>query len=178
MSLAESVRSARIKAGYTQLDVSKKTNIAQSNISLIERGKSLSPRYNTLIEMADLFGCSLDELCGYKPKKPEPKEKTVLHTKHFEHMMISAERYAFGRRTYIVSTTVDYLICLIPSLSDWCLSILRNDMKSNAEMAERIGDTAIYGDSCDYNDWQRFTATLHKEIDRRLADGERHDFLC
>lgn len=178
MTLAESVKTARIKAGYTQNQVSKLTNVSQSQISLIERGVSLHPHVTTLIEMADLFGCSLDELCGYKQKKPRLAKKTVTHSETFEQMMISAERYAFGRRTYMVSTTVNYLIGLLPRLSDWCLCILRNDMKSNAEMAERTGDTRIYGDSCDYNDWQRFTAELHKEIDRRLADGERHDFLC
>lgn len=141
---------------------------------MLELGKNANPTLRTLAKLADCYGCGLDELVGYESGKDD---LTVPHTETFEQMMISAERYAFGRRTHIVSTTVDYLIPMFPRLSDWCLSVLRNDMKSNADMAQRTGNTAIYGDSCDYNNWMRFTAALNKEIDRRLADGKRHDIL-
>lgn len=174
MTLPESIRSARLRTGLSQKQVSKLTGIANEAISTIELGKNSNPTLRTLTKLADCYGCGLDELVGYESGKDD---LTVPHTETFEQMMISAERYAFGRRTYMVSTTVDYLIPMFPCLSDWCLSILRNDMKSNAEMSQRTGNTTIYGDSCDYNDWMRFAAALNKEIDRRLADGKRHDFL-
>lgn len=38
----------------------------------------------------------------------------------YEHMLISAVRYALGRRTYIVGLTVNYVIKELPRLSDSC----------------------------------------------------------
>ena len=79
------------------------------------------------------------------------KDNVVPLDKDFESMLISAVRYAFGRRTYIVDSTTSYVGFLLPKLSDWCLSILNRDYTDNA--------------------------ALQAEIDRRLNDGNRHDFL-
>lgn len=63
----------------------------------------------------------------------------------FEHMLISAVRYALGRRTYIVSLTCRYISEQIPNLSDYCKYIMIKDIKSR----EAFG----YGDTCDKDDW-------------------------
>ena len=84
-------------------------------------------------------------------------------TRHLESMLISAERYALGRRTYVVSMTVDYLICLLPKLSDWCVDILLRDLDEQRRMIERTGDYRLWGDDCDRRDWERLIAALEKE---------------
>lgn len=95
-------------------------------------------------------------------------------TKDLEHMLIDAERYAFGRRTYIVGTTVNYLISVLPNLSDWCIGVMQKDMKSNRDLATGYGqhdlEERFYGDSCDMRDWMRFEAALDSEMKRRLSD--------
>ena len=85
----------------------------------------------------------------------------------FESMLISAERYACGRRTYIVSTTVDYLLTLLPKLSDWCLGVLQQDLCGRRSMAEQIGNDRIWGDACDQCEWKRLMTALEAETERR-----------
>lgn len=50
----------------------------------------------------------------------------------YEQIIISAERYALGRMTYIVEITVNYILQEIEDdkLSDECMNIIRNDIKS------------------------------------------------
>ena len=50
----------------------------------------------------------------------------------YEHMIVSAVRYALGRMTYIVEITVNYVLQEIEydKLSDQCLNIIRQDIKS------------------------------------------------
>lgn len=49
----------------------------------------------------------------------------------YEHIVISAVRYALGRMTYIVEITVNYIMQQIKDdkLSDQCLGIIRKDIK-------------------------------------------------
>lgn len=84
-----------------------------------------------------------------------------------EHMLIGAERYACGRRTYIVSETVDYIIGLLPKLSDWCIGVMAQDMKEQFAMAERCWRPDMLGDDCDYRDWERFRNALKQETKQR-----------
>lgn len=92
-------------------------------------------------------------------------------TKKFESMLISAERYACGRRTYIVGTTVDYLINLLPKLSDWCVDILLRDMHDQQGMVNRTGHNELWGDDCDKKYWDRLIVALEGEIKRRTDNG-------
>ena len=90
-----------------------------------------------------------------------------------ELMLIGAERYALGRRTYIVSATVNYLTHLLPKVSDWCIAILTNDMKTEFDRAERVGNTGNFGDDCDYQDWVRFRDALTAEAERRKENSRK-----
>lgn len=49
----------------------------------------------------------------------------------YEHIVISATRYALGRMTYIVELTVNYIMQQIDEdkLSDNCLSVILEDIK-------------------------------------------------
>ena len=69
----------------------------------------------------------------------------------YEHIVISAVRYALGRCTYIVEITVNYILQEIEDnkLSDRCLDVIREDI-SNAK---------DYGMDCDKKDWIKL---LHK----------------
>lgn len=73
----------------------------------------------------------------------------------YEHMLISAVRYALGRRTYIVELTVNYVIKELPRLSDSCKKIMLDDITEH----ERFG----YGDACDERDWMRLLDALRSE---------------
>ena len=88
-------------------------------------------------------------------------KKDIPFDKSFEQMLISAERYAFGRRTYIVSDTVNYILSLLPFLSDWCVTILFNDIDREFETAKRCdNDYRHFGDACDLVEWKK----LYKEL--------------
>lgn len=73
----------------------------------------------------------------------------------YEHMLISAVRYALGRRTYIVELTVNYVIKELPRLSDNCKKIMLDDITEQ----EQFG----YGDACDKRDWMRLLDALKSE---------------
>lgn len=75
----------------------------------------------------------------------------------YEHMIVSAMRYAIGRRTYIVELTVNYIIAELPKLSDYCKGIMIKDIES----------ATSYGDDCDKQEWIK----LLKEL--KIAYGEQ-----
>lgn len=81
----------------------------------------------------------------------------------YEHILISAVRYALGRRTYIVELTVNYVIKELPRLSDSCKKIMLDDITEH----ERFG----YGDACDERDWMRLLDALRSEK-KNWSDSE------
>ena len=94
----------------------------------------------------------------------------VLVNRDLEEILISAERYACGRATYIVGFTCDYIETLFPYLSDHCLHVLENDLKTEFDMHERIGQTI--GMQCDHSRWKIFYQKLVQEIDERKIANE------
>ena len=71
----------------------------------------------------------------------------------YEHMMISALRYAIGRRTYIVEITVNYILSELPKLSDPCKHVMIDDIENAYSL----------GDECDKADWMRLLKELKGE---------------
>lgn len=61
-----SIKSERERNGMTQLSVAQKMNVEQAAVCQWEKGKT-KPRVDTLIKLADLFNCTVDELL--KPQK-------------------------------------------------------------------------------------------------------------
>lgn len=63
----------------------------------------------------------------------------------YEQIIISAERYALGRMTYIVEITVNYILKEIEEdkLSDRCLDVIAEDIRSAKN----------FGMECDKKDW-------------------------
>ena len=74
---------------------------------------------------------------------------------NYEHIIISAVRYALSRRTYIVGTTVDYVIDILPELSKNCKEIIIRDIE------QPLGG---YGDECDKVEWMHLLAKLKEDI--------------
>ena len=74
----------------------------------------------------------------------------------YEHIVISAVRYALGRMTYIVELTVNYVLEEIENdeLSDRCLDVIRNDIK----VAQN------YGMACDQELWIKLLNRIEEVI--------------
>ena len=74
----------------------------------------------------------------------------------YEHIVISAERYALGRMTYIVELTVNYILQEIEDdkLSDSCLNVIRKDIKSCKN----------YGMECDKQQWLKLLNRIEEVI--------------
>lgn len=93
--------------------------------------------------------------------------KTIPLNKDTEHLIISAERYSVGRRTYISKQFCDTVKPLLPDLSDWCLTILNNDFLS----VDRQTLDGKWGDECDRLEWGEFWNALLDEIQKRITKG-------
>lgn len=74
----------------------------------------------------------------------------------YEHIVISAVRYALGRSTYIVELTVNYVLQQIKDdkLPDRCLSIIGEDIRN----------TEDYGMYCDKQLWLKLLNTIEEVI--------------
>ena len=74
----------------------------------------------------------------------------------YEHMIISAERYALGRMTYIVGITVFYILRLIEEnkLSKRCLYVIAEDIRS----------ARSYGMECDKKLWIKLLDKIEEVI--------------
>ena len=60
----------------------------------------------------------------------------------YEQIVISAERYALGRMTYIVEITVNYILEEIENdkLSDKCLNIIAEDIRSAKDLGMKCDE--------------------------------------
>lgn len=59
----ERLRAARVKTGMTTTEVAFALYTSQSAVSRYETGVNL-PRLDRIVDMAELYGVSLDWLCG------------------------------------------------------------------------------------------------------------------
>jgi len=80
MTLGERVFNYRKKAGISQEELADKLNVTRQSISLWETNQTV-PSLNYIIMLADVFGVSIDELCGRDIKEPPTEnafaEKTI-----------------------------------------------------------------------------------------------------
>lgn len=74
----------------------------------------------------------------------------------YEQIIISAERYALGRMTYIVEITVNYILQEIEDdkLSDSCLDVIREDINSTKNL----------GMDCDKKLWLKLLDRIEEVI--------------
>lgn len=74
----------------------------------------------------------------------------------YEQIIISAERYALGRMTYIVELTVNYILKEIENdkLSDKCLDIIAEDIRQAKSL----------GMECDEKCWLKLLDRIEEVI--------------
>lgn len=74
----------------------------------------------------------------------------------YEHIVISAVRYALGRMTYIVELTVNYVLKDIEDnkLSEHCLTVIKNDIENAKD----------YGWECDKQQWLKLLNKIEEVI--------------
>ena len=74
----------------------------------------------------------------------------------YEQIVISAERYALGRMTYIVEITVNYILEEIENdkLSDECLDIIAEDIRQSKNL----------GMECDKKCWIKLLDRIEEVI--------------
>ena len=78
-------------------------------------------------------------------------------------ILVSAERYALGRRTYIVGWTCEIIKKNMHLLSD----------KDKAVMIRDLENPISYGDECDKQEWMNLLQMLRKEIkDVRVKNND------
>lgn len=70
-------------------------------------------------------------------------------------MLLSAERYALGRRTYIVDWTCKFISNNLHLLSDKDKHVMIRDIKYQEKLD--------YGDECDKEDWLRLLKILEAD---------------
>ena len=75
-----------------------------------------------------------------------------------EQMLISAVRYALGRRSYIVNTTCGFIKSVKDKMSQRCIDIIIRDTKEEIERYHRLEMTC--GDYCDERDWLELLEVL------------------
>lgn len=69
MKFAEKLKKLRIDRGMSQADLAKKIGVTPQTISAYEMGggaKGKNPTLEKVIDIADVFGVSIDDLCGRK----------------------------------------------------------------------------------------------------------------
>ncbi len=89
--------------------------------------------------------------------------KTVPIDDSFEQILISAERYACGRSTYIVEMTVEYITLLLPRLEDRTLLIILRDIQA----AERDRFGRGLGMDFDARAWRGLAQAIEEEQRKR-----------
>lgn len=85
----------------------------------------------------------------------------------YEHIIISAVRYALGRRTYIVETTVNYVIRNLDNLSSHCTGVILRDLK----------EATCLGDDCDQAEWMKLRRTIEERKDDIQTEMELGNLL-
>ena len=64
MTYNEAIRQARLIHGYSQNEVAAKIGVSKMQISKWETGDGSAPNLSRLIQLADVYGTSIDKLVG------------------------------------------------------------------------------------------------------------------
>ena len=79
MTIGESMRTARKKAGLTQKQLAEKSGIPQPSISRIENDEHY-PGLFTAIDLADALGITVDEYIGHSARKVSAPQPAVAES--------------------------------------------------------------------------------------------------
>ena len=87
MTTGEKIREFRLKAGLTQTELAKKLGIPYQSIGQWERGLR-SPKYETLVTIADALGVSVMEFLPKPSKSKEQQGKRLYEARTSKEMTI------------------------------------------------------------------------------------------
>lgn len=82
-----------------------------------------------------------------------------IDNEHMGDVLISAVRYALGRRTHIVSTVTNCMINHISGMTDRTIQVMERDIFEQQRFD--------YGDECDKQDWMKLFNVLTAEREKR-----------
>lgn len=94
------------------------------------------------------------------------KSVSVPCDERFSEMMVSAVRYALGRRTYIVWDTVNYIKHVLPHLQRNDINVIYTDIVE-AESENRLGD------DCDVEDWLSLKKCIEDYVTGVVSDDKQ-----
>lgn len=106
------------------------------------------------------------------------KEEAVPIDENFETMMISALRYALGRKTYIIDVTLKYLIWVATSLSTETLSVMERDIELQKGYEVRIALARSHanafppGEESPVKGYDTILYVIKNELERRKKEVE------
>ena len=89
-----------------------------------------------------------------------------LGPREFELALLGYLRYSMGRYSYIVGACSDYLISLLPVLSDWCLNNIEDDLERFAYEVKN-GYYHSWGNNTDKDYWLKLWDQLVIEMKNR-----------
>ena len=72
-TIAGNIAKYRKQMGMTQIDLSEKINYSDKSISKWERGDGI-PDVPTLVQLAEIFGISVDSLTSFSEPQPEESD--------------------------------------------------------------------------------------------------------
>ena len=75
-------------------------------------------------------------------------------------ILVSSERYALGRRTYIVQWTCKIILNNLSLITNKDLLVMIRDLENSIS----------YGDDCDEAQWKSLLVKLKSEVERRNID--------
>ena len=115
--VAKNIAKLRQQKGLTQLELAEKLNYSDKAVSKWEHGDSL-PDIGVLVELADLFGVSLDQMVREDVLSPQPEKKQPK----YRHSVIVAASVLL---VFFVALLTFILICLISggNLCPWIVFI-------------------------------------------------------
>lgn len=87
---------------------------------------------------------------------------TIEIDKNFETILLCAVRYAIGRKSYMPSLVIDYIIPLLPYLSDNILRLIADEIIEYGAYEGGLGDEKI-----DRPYWEQFLRKIRVEMERR-----------
>lgn len=154
MTTGEKIRKRRHELGITQKELANKINVRYQTLQFWETGKR-KPKIDNVKKIADALEMDFVELCGVSNSMVDPTNDG------FGAVCNCAARYCLGRRSYMPSLICEYIIPLLPELTDKTLDCFERGI------AERKRTGFDFGDSCDCETWDAFYKAVCKEIEGR-----------
>lgn len=82
---AERIRALRLRQDMSQQMLGEKLGVSAVSVSKWERGVT-QPDISSLTRMAEIFGTSIDDLCGYAPRTEAQTGNIQLMTRAFRQL--------------------------------------------------------------------------------------------